>query len=58
MTIDLDSKYSELFLNGQRRPCNLCGRNTGLIKYTKCCGIPLHLVCFTEVELKVCPVCN
>lgn len=42
--IDLE-KYRELLLKGDRVPCIICLSDYGYIKYTTCCGQPIHGPC-------------
>ena len=57
LSLENENKYADLFMSGDRKPCQLCHTNNGYIKYTQCCGEPVHLVCFEELDLKDCPVC-
>jgi len=56
-TIEERDEYSALLMFGDRLPCLICLMNRGLIKYTSCCGQPLHPLCKTD-KLKNCPNCN
>ena len=52
-----DPKNLELITKGKRIPCVICQEDTGLIKYTRCCGQPLHSFC-VEDKIKNCPYCK
>mmetsp|Transcript_720 Transcript_720/g.996 ORF Transcript_720/g.996 Transcript_720/m.996 type:complete len:116 (-) Transcript_720:259-606(-) len=40
-----DPKYQELLMNGIARPCIYCESNLGYIRYSTCCGAPMHQEC-------------
>jgi len=52
----LSEEEVNLLVNGKKLPCLGCKQNTGWIKYTHCCGSPLHHHC--SLEMKNCPVCG
>eukprot|EP00825_Cyclidium_porcatum_P016615 TRINITY_DN1956_c0_g1_i4.p1 TRINITY_DN1956_c0_g1~~TRINITY_DN1956_c0_g1_i4.p1 ORF type:complete len:182 (-),score=13.63 TRINITY_DN1956_c0_g1_i4:114-659(-) len=60
---DIDKvQFQELLLKGQLLPCIICLSNLGHIKYTNCCGQPLHQHCcnnqLQSSTDKSCPVCK
>ena len=50
-------EYRELLLKGRRSPCSICQDDKGWLKYTKCCGQPLHSLCLSP-KLTACPYCK
>ncbi len=46
----------ELYINGTLKPCIYCDSNIGYIRYSKCCGTPMHKACLKEKDL-VCKGC-
>jgi hypothetical protein len=55
-SVEDDPKYERLFKIGKRVPCVSCRGNKGWLKYTKCCGVPMHHIC--RKDLNKCPSCN
>jgi hypothetical protein len=49
-------EYQALFKFGIKYPCMFCMTNKGWIKYTTCCGQPLHEVC--QKNITRCPNCK
>ena len=45
-----------LFKNGRRLPCIVCTGKRGWLKYTDCCGSPIHPLCVKN--LKECSNCH
>ena len=56
-SIEEDERYRMLLLHGERIQCLICLCNKGLIKYTTCCGQPMHSHCKID-RLKFCPNCK
>ncbi|KAL4486424.1 hypothetical protein ABPG72_018378 [Tetrahymena utriculariae] len=52
-----EEKYKKLLEEGYRLPCVICQVELGYIKYTDCCGQPMHGHCQTE-KITSCPVCR
>ena len=50
-------KYHNLLIFGDRIPCVICLTDDGYIKYTTCCGQPIHSLCKSEKLVK-CPYCG
>ena len=55
-SVEDDPRYQEILLTGKRVPCVICQDERGLIKYTVCCGQPMHAFC--SEKLKTCPLCK
>jgi len=47
---------NNLLKKGLKKGCIVCEKNNGWVKYTKCCGKPIHFMCGRE--LKKCPDCQ
>lgn len=45
-------------MNGKRKGCSICHENSGLIKYSACCGEPFHVICFSDLKLEDCIMCD
>ena len=56
-SIEEDDRYRSLLRHGERLPCLICLCNKGLIKYTTCCGQPIHPYCKMD-KIKSCPNCK
>jgi len=56
VSIEERDEYQELLRKGKRLPCIICMGSNGWIKYTKCCGQPLHPLCTKKVN--ICPNCS
>ena len=56
MSLELKIKYRELLLYGKRLPCFICLNDVGYLKYTSCCGHPIHHGCKPLDEK--CPMCK
>jgi len=52
-----DPECYDLLLNGILRPCVYCQSNLGYLKYSKCCGLPMHKQCLRERDF-VCRECT
>ncbi len=46
----------DLLLHGKRVPCQICQGANGRIKFTRCCGEPVHSVCVDKATK--CPFCG
>ncbi|KRX00053.1 Ankyrin repeat-containing domain [Pseudocohnilembus persalinus] len=57
LNISQKKQLKELLLNGQRNPCCICLSELGYIKYTICCGQPMHESC-KPTEKQKCPLCS
>ncbi|EGR32983.1 protein kinase domain protein [Ichthyophthirius multifiliis] len=57
MSEETKIKYKKLLEDGYRIPCVICCVNLGYIKYTSCCGQPMHGHCQTE-KIQNCPFCR
>jgi len=49
-------EHQELLRHGKRLPCNVCSGEKGWMKYSECCGHPMHPTCVKG--MKTCPQCN
>jgi hypothetical protein len=56
-TIEDKEEHKELLSKGDRLPCVICLGNLGFIKYTTCCGQPMHPMCKSDT-LTHCPFCK
>jgi hypothetical protein len=54
--IEDQEEHQELFLNGKRLPCTVCSGDKGWLKYSECCGHPMHPLCVKGI--KRCPQCS
>jgi len=54
--IEDQEEHQELFRHGKRLPCVVCSGDKGWIKYSECCGHPMHPLCLKG--MKTCPQCN
>jgi len=52
-----DENYFELLMNGIQKPCIYCESNMGYLRYSMCCGTPMHKQCLKERDL-VCGGCG
>jgi len=54
--VDEEEKYQGLFQKGKRLPCVVCAGDKGWLKYSDCCGHPIHPLCVKGI--KRCPQCS
>jgi len=54
--IEDQEEHQDLFLNGKRLPCVVCSGDKGWLKYSECCGHPMHPLCVKGI--KRCPQCS
>ena len=57
MNPEKDPMYKDLLMNGVRLPCKICKENLGYLKYSVCCGVPVHKVCLGK-KGNICPECS
>jgi len=51
-----DPEYYDLLVNGVPKPCVYCESNMGYLRYSTCCGTPMHKQCLQANDL-VCGCC-
>jgi len=54
--IEDQEEHQDLFLHGKRLPCVICCGDKGWLKYSECCGHPMHPLCVKGI--KRCPQCS
>ena len=52
-----DPAYYDLLIGGVLRPCIYCESNLGYLRYSKCCGTPMHQQCLREKDF-ICWGCQ
>jgi len=52
----LSAALENLYINGTLKPCLYCFSNIGYIRYSKCCGHPMHKACLKEKDM-ICKGC-
>ncbi|KAL4494524.1 hypothetical protein ABPG72_004426 [Tetrahymena utriculariae] len=57
MTEELVLQNRDILLYGEPISCIICLQNTGFLKYSNCCGQPLHQHCHAE-KIMQCPLCK
>ncbi|EAS03755.1 ankyrin repeat protein (macronuclear) [Tetrahymena thermophila SB210] len=57
MPEELVLQNRDILLYGEPISCIICLQNTGFLKYSNCCGQPLHQHCHAEKIIQ-CPLCK
>ncbi|KAL4445027.1 hypothetical protein ABPG74_018755 [Tetrahymena malaccensis] len=57
MAEELVLQNRDILLYGEPISCIICLQNTGFLKYSNCCGQPLHQHCHAE-KIMQCPLCK
>lgn len=54
--VEDQEEHQHLLKCGKRMPCVVCSGENGWLRYSECCGHPMHPLCVKS--LKGCPYCN
>jgi ankyrin repeat protein len=57
LNFENDQQYYNLLMHGIPRPCAYCESNLGYLRYSECCGTPMHKQCLAERDF-ICAGCG